>query len=368
MSAHATHSGSWAEIELAAIRSNVAVLRRAAGSAAIAAVVKADGYGHGAVPVARAALEAGAAQICVFALHEAVQLRAAGLQAPILLLGPLPPDQADRAAQLGLTVSLRTDAEVEACAQAANAAGRRTPVQLNVDAGMQRLGLTPSDAVALAAAVRAHNSLRLEAVYTHLPDAAGGDPARTRAAFARFMETADAIGAPLRHAAASAAIFRFPETALDLVRPGIALYGEAPFDDAPDYGLRPALAWRARLLAVRDVPAGQPVSYGGLWTARRESRIGVVAVGYADGLPRALWDRAEMLVRGRRAPIAGAICMDLTMIDLTDIPEAAEGDSVTLIGQDASEHISATELAAQAGMLSYEVLTGIAARVPRVYV
>lgn len=367
MNSAATHSGSWAEIDLAAIRSNVAVLRRAAGPAAIAAVVKADGYGHGAVPVARAALEAGATRLCVFALREAAQLRAAGLQAPILLLGPLPPGQAARAVQLGLTVSLRTPAEVEACAQASRAAAHPTPVHLNIDAGMQRLGLTPSEAITLAAAVRSHASLRLEAVYTHLPDAAEGDPARTRDAFARFLETAEAIDPPLRHAAASAAAFRFPETALDLIRPGIALYGEEPHDDAPDYGLRPALSWRARLLAVRDVPPGQPVSYGGLWTAQRRSRIGVVAVGYADGLPRALWNRAAMLVRGRRAPIAGAICMDLTMIDLTDIPDAAEGDTVTLIGRDAAERISATDLAQQAGMLSYEVLTGIAARVPRVY-
>lgn len=368
MNSAATHGGSWAEINLAALRWNTAALRRAAQGAALAAVVKADGYGHGAAQTAQAALDGGAERLCVFALQEAVALREAGLRAPILLLGPLPPEQLQLAARLDLTVSLRRIAEVQACAAAALAEQRRIAVHINIEGGMQRLGVPTGEAIALAAAVRAHDSLFLEGVYTHFPDADAADPAPTREAFAQFLETAATIGAPIRHVAASAAALRFPEMALELIRPGIALYGASPFGAGVQCALRPALSWRAPLLDVRPVPAGASVSYGGLWTAQRHSRIGVVAVGYADGLPRALWDRAAMLVRGRRAPIAGAICMDLTMIDLTDIPDAAEGDTVTLIGRDAAARISATDLAQQAGMLSYEVLTGIAARVPRVYV
>ena len=382
MHSETTYGSAWAEIDLAALRWNAAALRRAARGAAIAAVVKADGYGHGAVEAARAALEGGAERLCVFAPQEAIALRAAGLRAPILALGPLPPNQAELAARLELTVSLRRIEEVEACAEAARAEQREMAVHLNIDGGMQRLGLAASEALALAAAVRERDSLRLEGVYTHLSDAVGADPAPIRETFARFLETADAIGAPIRHAAASAALLRFPEMALEMARPGIALYGASPFGADVQYGgadmqcgdagvqcgLRPALSWRAPLLAVREVAAGESVSYGGLWTAQRDSRIGVAGVGYADGLRRSLWDRGEMLVRGRRAPITGTVCMDMTMIDLTEIPEAAEGDTATLIGMDGAEQIRATELAERAGTLSYEVLTGIAPRVRRVYV
>ena len=368
MHSETTYGSAWAEIDLAALRWNTAALRRAAGGAAIAAVVKADGYGHGAVEAARAALEGGAERLCVFAPQEAIALREAGLRAPILALGPLPPNQAELAARLELTVSLRRIEEVEACAEAARAEQRETAVHLNIDGGMQRLGLGAAEAIALAAAVREQDALRLEGVYTHLPDAVGADPTPIRETFAQFLQTADTIGAPIRHAAASAALLRFPEMALELARPGIALYGASPSGAGVQCGLRPALSWRAPLLAVRQVAAGESVSYGGLWTAQRDSRIGVVGVGYADGLRRSLWDRGEMLVRGRRAPITGTVCMDMTMIDLTDIPEAAEGDAATLIGADGAEQISAAELAERAGTLSYEVLTGIAPRVRRVYI
>ena len=368
MNSAATYGGSWAEIDRAAVRWNSAALRRAAQGAALAAVVKADGYGHGAAQAAQAALDGGAERLCVFALQEAVALREAGLRAPILLLGPLLPEQMQIAVRLDLSVSLRRVAEVEACAAAARAEQRQAVVHINVEGGMQRLGLPDAEAIALAAAVRTHDSLFLEGVYTHFPDAGTADPTPTREAFAQFLKTAAVIGAPIRHAAASAAALRFPEMALELIRPGIALYGASPFGTGVQCALRPALSWRAPLLDVRSVPAGASVSYGGLWTAQRDSRIGVVGVGYADGVPRSLWDRSDMLVRGRRAPITGAICMDLTMIDLTEIPQAAAGDVVTLIGADGSERIHVTQLAERAGMLSYEILTGIAARVRRVYV
>ena len=358
---------SWVEVDLGALRRNVGVLRRVAGDARLAAVVKADAYGHGAAPIARAAIEAGATRLCVFALSEAVALREAGLSAPILVLGPIPRDRIEQAVSLDLTVSLGGPEEAGELARVARAAGRCAAVHINIDGGMQRLGLSGDATMRLAAAVREHDSLWLEGVYTHFPDAYADDEASTRSAFERFLQTANAVGAPLRHAAASAALLRFPETALEMVRPGIALYGAGPLPGEAAADLRPVLSWRASLLLVRDVPAGESVSYGGRWTARRDSRIGVIGVGYADGLRRALWDRTEVLIRGRRAPIAGAICMDLTMIDLTDVPAARAGDRVTLIGRDGSERVLAEELAERSGTISYETLTGIAARVPRIY-
>ncbi len=358
---------SWVEVDLAALRHNVELLRRAAGGAALAAVVKADGYGHGAAAAARAALEAGAERLCVFTVGEAAALRRAGLRAPILLLGPLLPNQLETAVQLELAVTVRTATEARALAQASQTAGRRTAVHINIDAGMQRLGLSADAAALTAGAVRESPPLRLEGVYTHLPDAFGGDPAPTRAAFRQFLQHAARIGAPIRHAAASAALLRFPETALEMVRPGLALYGAGPLPGAAASGLQPALSWRAPLLMVRTVRAGQSVSYGGRWTAQHDSVIGVIGAGYADGLRRSLWSSGEVLIHGRRAPLAGTICMDMAMADLTHVPNAAAGDVVTLIGRDGPEHISAAEMAERCGTIAYELLTGIAPRVQRIY-
>ena len=327
-------ASSWVEVDLGALRHNVGVLRRVAGGAQLAAVVKADAYGHGAAPIARAAIDAGATRLCVFALSEAVALREAGLSAPILVLGPLPRDRIEQAVSLDLTVSLSGLEEAGELARVARAAGRRAAVHINVDGGMQRLGLSGDAAIrARRRGARARFAVargRLHALSRCLCRRRGVNPLRVRA----LSADRNAVGAPLRHAAASAALLRFPEMALELVRPGIALYGAGPLPGEAAADLRPVLSWRASLLLVRDVPAGESVSYGGRWTARRDSRIGVIGVGYADGLRRALWDRAEVLIRGRRAPIAGTICMDLTMIDLTDVPAARAGDRVTLIGRD----------------------------------
>ena len=286
-------ASNWVEVDLGALRHNVGVLRRVARGAQLAAVVKADAYGHGAAPIARAAIDAGATRLCVFALSEAVALREADLCAPILVLGPLPRDRIEQAVSLDLTVSLSGLEEAGELARVARAAGRRAAVHINVDGGMQRLGLSGDAAIRLAAAVREHDSLWLEGVYTHFPDAYADDGASTRSAFERFLQTANTVGAPLRHAAASAALLRFPEMALELVRPGIALYGAGPLPGEAAADLRPVLSWRAGLLLVRDVPTGESVSYGGRWTARHDSRVGVIGIGYADGLRRALWDRGR---------------------------------------------------------------------------
>ena len=361
----------WAEIDLSALRTNVEVLRRQAKPAGVAAVVKADAYGHGAVAIAQAALEAGAVRLCVFTVREAVELREAGIGAPILCLGPVLSGDSRQIAEHDIATVVDSDETAIKLASAALEAGIRVRVHINIDTGMQRYGLARDRAIALAEQVRAMPSLDLEAVFTHFPGAANADRSGTHDAFRRFQRTADQIGAPMRHAAASAATFNLPQSSLDFVRVGIALYG---MDPAPELvlpasqELRPVMSWKTSLLAIRQVRQGESVSYGGLWTADRDSRIGVIGAGYADGLRRGLAENGAMLVRGQRAPIRGAICMDSAMIDLTDITEAAVGDTVTIIGRDGSEAISAWDLARQLDTIPYEIFTSISARVPRVVV
>ena len=363
---HGIDATSWVEVDLPAIAHNVRTLRQRCGRAkpvGLAAVVKADGYGHGAAAVAQAALDAGAERCCVFSTREAETLRRAGIHAPILVLGPIRPRDYDRAARLDLTLSVADIDTAQGLAQAARAAGRRTRVHLNIDSGLSRFGLRPADAPALAAQIRRCASLELEGVFTHFPSPTAADDRPTRDAFAAFMAAADQIGAPLRHAAASAAALRFPQMTLDFVRAGIALYGVAP-DPTSAIALRPALSWHAELVARRHLRAGEAVSYGGRWRAPRDTTIGVLGVGYADGLRRAL-SGACVSINGRRAPIVGAICMDAAMIDLG--PQASDrvGDIATLIG--AEDDLTASARAERLGTTPYEVLTAIGPRVARVY-
>ena len=368
ISIRATSATSWAEVNLAALRHNVDLLRRQVSPAGVAAVVKADAYGHGAITIARAALEAGAVRICVFTVREAVELREAGIDAPILCLGPVLAEDPDPIAALDIGVVVDSATTVRRLAEASQRAARTIRVHINIDAGMQRYGLQPAQAIELAHVARSVDVLELEGVFTHFADAGNSQRQPSLDALQRFQETADQIGAPLRHAAASAAVFNLPQASLDFVRTGIALYGIDPAPELKDPAaalLRPVLSWRTRLLAIRQVARSESVSYGGLWTAERDSRIGVTGVGYADGLARRLSPGGDMLVRGQRAPIRGAICMDTTMIDLTEIPNATVGDDVTILGVDRSQSISAWDIAARLDTIPYEILTGISDRVPR---
>ncbi|PZC44497.1 MAG: alanine racemase [Chloroflexi bacterium] len=361
---------TWLEVDLAAVRANVTVLHERAGSAELAAVVKADGYGLGAAPIATAAIEAGAGRLCVFTLDEAAALRAAGVSAPILVLGPLRPEDASRVGPLDVAVSVTRPESIGPLGQAATAAERWIPVHVKVDVGMYRLGAPADVAGALVAAVRAEPGLRLEGFYSHFPNADEAGASDTEQRFARFLPLAAQAGVPVRHVANTATLLRFPHMALDLVRPGAGLYGfgsgaaAAPALET----LQPVVRWRARIVQVHDVAAGKSVSYGGAWTAARESRVGVVAVGYADGFRRILSNRGAMLVRGRRAPVVGTVCMDLTLVDLSDVPQAAVGDVATLIGRDGEAAVSIESFAALCGTIPYEVLTGLGPRPARVYI
>lgn len=333
--------------------------------AAVIAVVKAQGYGHGAIPVARAALEAGAWGLAVSTLEEASELRGLCGDDRILALGGLLPEDAGDAMRAGCAVMCHRFDVARALAAAAAAAGMTLPVHLKVDTGMGRLGCAPPEAVDLARAIAGSGSLRLAGTFTHFASS-DSDPHMTRAQHALFLEVLAAMEAAgidpgLRHAANSGGALRHPELTLDAVRAGIALYG------CEGEGLKPALALRATVTHVKDVPPGATVGYGATWRAPGPSRVATVALGYADGVMRARSNRGAAIIRGRRAPLIGRVSMDATTFDVTGIGGVSVGDVATFIGAGGAERITAEEVAEWSGTISYEVLTAIGLRVERRY-
>jgi alanine racemase len=332
------------------------------------AVVKANGYGHGAVPAARAALDGGATWLGVSSVHEGIELRKAGITASILNLGYTPGAalSAAIAANLSLTLYDRDSLRLF------KAAATRIGVHVKANSGMNRLGADLTEAVALATEVHGDPRLRLEGFWTHF-SSADDDPAFTRDQLHRYLEARSAlahagVGGFLSHASNSAGLLRFPEARLDLVRAGLLIYGVRPvrgWDDLP--GLRPALRWQTIVTNVQTVPDGGTVGYGRRFRAREPARIATIAVGYADGLHRRSSDGGRALVRGRAVPIAGTISMDQAALDVTALPDVAIGDVVTLIGTDGQATSTADDLADVAGTISYEVLCAISTRVLRRY-
>ena len=363
-----------AEIDLGAIAKNVGCAARLAGPAAgVMAVVKADGYGHGAVPVARTALASGATWLGVAIPEEAAPLRAAGLACRILVLGPIRPEQVELVVTLRLDQCVTDPGQAEALARAAAPRDRVVPLHLKIETGMGRVGIAPDQAPRVAARIAALSGVRLDGVMTHFAEAEAEDQGFTRAQLASFTATLEALRAAgvrpaLRHAANSAALLYVPEARLDLVRPGIMLYGCHPRGGgcrAPE--LAPALRLRTAVSQVKDVPRGGSVSYGRTFIAPRDTRVATLPLGYADGVSRALSNRGQVLIRGRRAPIIGRVCMDMLMVDATTIPDVGIGDEAVLIGRQGDSEISADEVAGLLGTISYEVLCRIGPRVPRVY-
>ena len=365
-----------ARISLGAIRHNAATLVRAAGGARLMAVVKADGYGHGAVPAARAALEGGATALAVAAVSEAETLRDAGIDAPLLIMGPLTGEEWDRAAAAGAEPTTWTPEAVAAAAAAGGRRGRPLPVHLKLDTGMGRLGARPEDVNALVeAAAGAGPGIRVAGLMTHFAtsDETDGENAAFMAEqLLRFRGRLPALRArfpdALVHAANSAATLRDPATAFDMVRCGIALYGCSPFMDDPDaHDLRPAMSLVSYLGSVKTLRSRESVGYGRVWRAARGTRVGLVPVGYADGYARVLTGRAQVLVGGRRVPVVGTISMDQLTVDLG--PEGTEGvgDEVVLIGTQGGERITAEEVGAWRGTINYEVTCAVGPRIPRVH-
>jgi len=353
------------EVDLDAIRHNVGVLRPAGVD--LMAVVKGDAYGHGAVAVARAALEAGAGSLGVALPEEGIAIREAGVEAPIVVLSELPPGSEAAAIEAGLTPSLYTDEGLERLSAAGR--GRSLGVHVKIDTGMHRVGVHPPEAAAPFVARVVAAGLELEALWTHL-SSAEDDEVVTKEQLARFHEAVDAVRSAgheprLLHAANSAATILHPPAHFDLVRTGIAIYGVAPAPGLRErVGLRPAMTWRTAVTMVKRLPAGEGVSYGLRYRTERATIVATIPVGYADGYPRALSSRADVLIGGRRCRVAGAVTMDQTVVDCRDL-DVAPGDEVVLLGRQADDEVTAEELAERAGTLGYEIVARVGPRVPR---
>jgi alanine racemase len=367
---------AWVEVDLGAYARNVSRIVRAASPSATWAVVKADAYGHGAVPCARAALDAGASGLCVATVAEGLELRSAGIGAPVLVLGEQPPEQfpAAVAARLALTAS-RTDVLV-ALSAAAQSAGVPAAVHVEVDTGMHRVGAEPEEAAALAARIAADDWLDGEGCFTHF--AVADEPGRdgtTAAQLAAFRGAVEACGRAgwrprLLHAANSAALLRGLVGGADgwIVRAGIAAYGidPDPLGDEPE-GFEPVLSLRARVSHVQRRRAGEAVSYGLRRPLDRDATVATLPLGYADGLRRDAWRECEVLVGGRRRRFAGTVTMDQSMVDCGDDPVSV-GDEAVLIGAQAGARIPANEWARRLGTIGYEITCAISRRVPRRWV
>ena len=369
-----TYRPTWVEIDLDAIGHNVEVLGKLVAPAALMAVVKADAYGHGAVPVALAALRAGAAALGVALVEEGVELRDAGVEVPILVLSEPATEAAPEVVARRLTPVVYTEVGIDALAKSvADQGADPLGVHLKVDTGMHRVGAPPERVGALAERIDAHSELTLEGVCTHLAVADERDSGyseRQLEAFrlAREALAAAGVGWRVTHAANSAGAINFPESRFDVVRLGIAVYGVTPAPGVgADLGLRPALSLRSRVSHVKRVPAGERISYGLRYELAGDATIATVPIGYADGVPRNLGSTgAEVLLHGRRVPIAGTVTMDQLMLDVGDLP-VAPGDVVTLIGTDGEARVTAEEWADRMATIGYEIVCGIGPRVPREY-
>lgn len=360
-------------IDLDAIRNNYQVMRRAVPEGVrVMAVVKADAYGHGMIPVAKALAALGATDFAVAIPEEGVSLRQNGVSGQVLVLGAATPSAAPEAIRHQLTQTVFTPEMVRLLNAEAAKAQTVALVHIKLDTGMNRIGLrTAEEARAVAAALRKAPHVRATGIYTHFcvadePAADGALNDFTQEQLQRFQSLRACFDPTIpAHVANSAMSLLAPQAYFTMIREGISLYGYPPV--RTDLDFRPALRWATEITCVKAIQAGETVGYGRTFTAPKDMRVATVAVGYGDGYHRALSNRGQMLVHGKRAPIVGRVCMDQTMLDVTDIPQAAPGDEVVLLGGQGSDFLSAEEVAAWAGTISYEVLLAVTGRVPRLY-
>lgn len=366
-----------AEINLDNLQHNISEIKRITSSGAfLCAVVKADAYGHGAVEVANTALSCGARYLAVAILEEAVFLREAGIKAPILILGFTPEEQFDKIVEYGITQTVYNLNSAKLLSKKAKECGVKAKVHIKLDTGMSRIGF-PARTSCLTDIEEIFKlpGIEVEGVFTHFAKADERDKSFTKEQYEKFdmiIKALDSRGfrIPIKHVANSAAIIDLPEMHLDMVRPGIVLYGIYPSDEVKreKINLKPVMSFKTRVSHVKRVPAGTPISYGGTFVTKRESVIATLPVGYADGYPRLLSSRAEVLIKGKRAPIVGRICMDQCMVDVTDVPGVMPGDDVELFGEGKNGGVTADEIARIVGTIPYEIVCGISKRVPRIYI
>ncbi|PKO16511.1 alanine racemase [candidate division BRC1 bacterium HGW-BRC1-1] len=363
---------SWIEIDIEAIRHNFRIFRSLVPpTTAMFAVVKADAYGHGAIPVARALAQEGAEVLCVARVEEALELRGAGIATPLLVFAPPFGPQALAVAGQNIALTISSVEHLAAVSQAVAGTGADIPVHIKVDVGMGRLGIKPEDALTFAQVTTGRSGIILAGVMTHFPCADQGRGETTLQQLETFKEVRQAfheagIFPRYFHCANSAATLDFPESHLDAIRPGISLYGLMPSPDViaqPD--LRPAMAMRTRITLLKEVPTATPLSYGGTFVTKGPSRIATVPAGYADGYPRHASSRAVALLHGQRVPQVGRVCMDQILFDVTNVERVSVGDIITLFGEDEGNFLSAEELAVAGGTIGYEITTRIGKRLPR---
>jgi len=367
---------TWAEIELSAIAHNVREFRQATSpDTRIMAIVKADGYGHGAVVVAREAVSAGASFLGVATVEEALELREAGIASPILVLGFTSRDYASLLLEHSIAATVFTLSEAEAFSSAALAFGRKMTVHVKIDTGMSRVGWFPCEtADQFVRQLAFLPGLELEGIFTHFAAADHADLQYTYWQLERFLALCDklvrlGIHIPLRHAANSAAALRLPAAHLEMVRVGIGLYGLSPGGAVPESTarLQPAMALKSHIVLLKKVPAGTSVSYGCTYTATEPCLLATLPVGYADGYPRRLSNLGQVLIRGQRAPVVGRVCMDQMVVRVDGIHGIEVGDEAVLFGRQEEALLHVDEVAAWLETINYEVVTTVSRRVPRVY-
>ena len=376
-----------AEIDLKSIAHNIKELRRITHpDARLMGVVKANGYGHGAIEVARCALQNGAEVLGVARVEEGMRIREAGIEVPILIFGYTIPELTADLLEYDLTQTVYTCASAQELSQTATALKKKIKIHLKVDTGMGRLGLLPQNfqrdnsgtlnAVAIeeSLAIAGLDGLELEGIFTHFATADSADKTYAEDQLDLFMNFLNrlrkaGLEPPVRHAANSAALIDMPQSHLDMVRPGIASYGLYPSDEVNKKHvlLKPAMALKARIIHLKKVPAGFKVSYGSTHQTPKATTIATIPIGYADGLNRLLSSSGQMLVHGQRAPIIGRVCMDLTMLDVGHIDNVQMGDEVVIFGQQGSDSITVDEIASSLNTINYEIVSTITDRVPRVY-
>jgi len=366
----------WAEVDLGAVAHNVREIRRVVKpETKIMAVVKANGYGHGAVQVARTALKHGADYLGVAILEEGIKLRAEGIKAPILVLGYITLDQVEEVLKHHVTATVYTWELARALSAKAVAKGEKAKVHLKIDTGMGRIGFLPQrETVEIIKKICSLDGLLVEGIFTHFAVADERDKTYTRQQFEKFTRLIadlkqEGIQIPLKHAANSAAIIDLPETHLDLVRAGIILYGLYPSNqvDRERINLKPALEMKAKISFVKKVCAGTSISYGRRFIAPGERVIASLPLGYADGYTRRLSNQGEILLGGKRVPVVGTVCMDQFMVDATQVPAVQMGDEAVIIGRQGTEFIPVEEIAERLNTINYEIICMLSERIPRIY-
>jgi len=363
---------AWLEVDLRAISANITAVKHFVSPATqILSVVKANAYGHGIKPAAKAAIGGGASALGVALLQEGIILREAGIKIPIVVMDPALPYQAKSLVAHNLSQTVTSPDQIDVLETEAKHHNTKAPVHLKIDTGMGRVGVAPEDALALAQKIVASPHLYFEGIATHIAWERAEDLDKAQKQIQTFSACLDHvknISIKWRHATNSVMTVHLPTAHFDLVRVGLLTYGIPPAQGAKGLRLTPALSLKTRITQIRDFPAGQMLSYGGTHTLKRPSRIALIPLGYADGYSRQLSNRAHVLICGQPCPVVGTVCMDLILVDITEIPPVQPGEEVTLLGQQGERKITVTDLAQWAESIPHEIVSQLGTRLPRVYI